>query len=91
MHVLQGPNARRGPFFRPGEIEFFLRLHGLWQSVVDIPPPPDPPFDIETFEPVEPPWQAIRRGGGREPLGVGGRASRPFEVLREDGYILVLD
>ena len=47
-------------FFRPGEIEFFLRLHGLWESVIDIPPPPDPPFDIETFEPVEPPWQAIR-------------------------------
>ena len=25
-----------------------------------VPPPPDPPFDIETFEPIEPPWQAIR-------------------------------
>jgi hypothetical protein len=34
-------------FFRPGEIEFFLRLHGLWEGVTGIPPPPDPPFDIE--------------------------------------------
>ena len=25
-----------------------------------IPPPPDPPFDIAIFEPIEPPWQAIR-------------------------------
>ena len=24
------------------------------------PPPPAPPFDIDTFEPIEPPWQAIR-------------------------------
>ena len=29
-------------------------------GVIDLPPPPDPPFDIETFEPIEPPWQAIR-------------------------------
>lgn len=36
-------------FFRPGEIEFFLRLHGLWEGIIDIPPPPDPPFDIETI------------------------------------------
>ena len=68
-------------FIRPEEIEFFLRLHGLWewkrsghrlpqaarrvererhQRVIDIPPPPAPPFDIESFEPVEPAWQAIR-------------------------------
>ena len=47
-------------FIRPEEIEFFLRLHGLWEGVIDIPPPPAPPFDIESFEPVEPAWQAIR-------------------------------
>ena len=34
-------------FHRAGEIEFFLRLHGLWEGIIDIPPPPDPPFDIE--------------------------------------------
>ena len=47
-------------FIRPGEIEFFLRLHGLWESAIDIPPPPDPPFDLDTFEPIEPPWRFIR-------------------------------
>ena len=40
--------------------QFFLCLQGLWEGIIDIPPPPDPPFDIETFEPIEPPWQAIR-------------------------------
>ena len=45
---------------RPEQIEFFLRLYGLWEGVIDIPPPPKPPFDIETFEPIEPPWQAIK-------------------------------
>ena len=42
------------------EIEFFLRLHGLWEGVVHLPRPPPPPFDIETMEPIEPPWQAIK-------------------------------
>ncbi len=37
--------------------------HGLWKAVIDIPPPRAPPFDIETFEPVEPP----RRGAGGGP------------------------
>jgi len=42
------------------EIEFFLRLHGLWEGIVCLPRPPPPPFDIETMEPIEPPWQAIK-------------------------------
>ena len=29
------------------------------QGLVSLPPPPEPPFDVETFEPIEPPWQAI--------------------------------
>ena len=45
---------------RPGEVEFFLRLLGLWGGLVSLPPAPEPPFDMETFEPIEPPWQAIR-------------------------------
>jgi len=45
---------------RPGEIEFFLRLHGLWEGVIHLPRPPPPPFDIETMEPIEPPWEAIK-------------------------------
>ena len=85
-------------FFRPGEIEFFLRLHGLWEFVIDIPPPPDPPFDIETFEPVEPPWQAIREWipaddgePGYDLFDQRPGAGQPVEIPREDGSILVLD
>ena len=86
-------------FIRPGEIEFFLRLHGLWESAIDIPPPPDPPFDIETFEPIEPPWLAIREWSPADEdeqgpdLFVDQRTEswKPVEVPREDGSILVLD
>jgi hypothetical protein len=45
---------------RKEEIEFFLRLHGLWEGFIQLPRPPPPPFDIETMEPLEPPWQAIK-------------------------------
>jgi hypothetical protein len=47
---------------RREEIEFFLRLQGLWEGVIQLPrpPPPPPPFDIETMEHIEPPWQAIK-------------------------------
>ena len=85
-------------FFRAGEIKFFLRLHGLWEGIIDIPPPPDPPFDIETFEPIEPPWQAIREwipadeGEPSFDLFDQRPDSRwPVEIPREDGTILVLD
>jgi hypothetical protein len=37
---------------RPEEVEFFLRLHGLWEGLLAIPPPPDPPFDVESMEPI---------------------------------------
>ena len=33
---------------------------GLWEGIVTLPRPPPPPFDIETMEPIEPPWQAIK-------------------------------
>ena len=32
---------------RRSEVEFFLRLHGLWEGVIALPPPPRPPFDLE--------------------------------------------
>ena len=47
-------------FLRCEEIEFFLRLHGLWEGIIHLPRPPPPPFDVETVEPIEPPWQAIK-------------------------------
>ena len=45
---------------RREEIQFFLRLHGLWEGIIQLPRPPPPPFDIETMKPIEPPWQAIK-------------------------------
>jgi hypothetical protein len=85
-------------FHRSGEIEFFLRLHGLWEGIIDIPPPTDPPFDIETFEPIEPPWQAIREWIPDDDAGPAGDLfdqtpvrSSPVEIRRQDGSILVLD
>jgi hypothetical protein len=39
-----------GKMLRREEIEFFLRLHGLWEGVLSLPPPPEPPYDIESIE-----------------------------------------
>ncbi|MEJ6644600.1 MAG: hypothetical protein QNL33_15225 [Akkermansiaceae bacterium] len=55
-----GTMKRVRTFLRPEQVEFFLRLHGLWEGVITLPRPPPPPFDIETMEPIEPPWQAIK-------------------------------
>jgi hypothetical protein len=33
----------------------------LWEPILALPPPPDPPFDIETMNPIEVPPQAIWR------------------------------
>ncbi len=38
------------------------KTRGLWQSLISLPPPPEPPFYIDTFEPINPPRQAIRGG-----------------------------
>ena len=46
-----------GTMIRREEVEFFLRLHGLWEGIIALPPPPDPPFDIETMGPLDLPPQ----------------------------------
>ena len=43
----QGTMKRVETIVRLGEVEFFLRLLGLWEGLVSLPPPPEPPFDIE--------------------------------------------
>ena len=40
--------------------------HGLWKAIVALPPPPDPPFDITTIEPIETPPHAIWRADFEE-------------------------
>jgi len=42
------------------EVEFFLRLHGLWEGMVNLPRPPPLPFEIESLQRTEPPWTAIK-------------------------------
>ena len=46
-----------GTMIRRSEVEFFLRLHGLWEGIIALPPPPRPPFDIDTLEPLDVPPQ----------------------------------
>ena len=58
--VCHNTMTNQGKMQRREEIEFYLRLHGLWEGVINLPRPPPPPFDIETMEPIEPPWQAIK-------------------------------
>ena len=41
---------------RRSEIEFFLKLWGMWEGIISLPPPPDPPFNIETLEPEHLPY-----------------------------------
>ena len=39
-------------FHRSGEIEFFLRLLGLWEGIIDIPPPPTHPSTSRRSSPL---------------------------------------
>jgi len=84
---------------RPETIEFFLRLHGLWDALVNIPPPPDPPFDIDTYEPLDPLWPAIGEwipADDTDPQSVFPKHIVPThwvpkEIPLDDERILVLD
>jgi hypothetical protein len=77
----KGTMKSAGTIIRRGEVEFFLRLHGLWLGAIDLPPPPDPPFDIETMEPLDvpPEW-------GWDP-----DTWEAPELALGDGQVLVLD
>ncbi|MFT4547261.1 MAG: hypothetical protein ACI8XO_001018 [Verrucomicrobiales bacterium] len=47
-----------GTMIRREEVEFFLRFHGMWEGIIALQPLPDPPYDIETMEPlaIPPQW-----------------------------------
>ncbi len=61
----------------------------------------DPPFEIDTFEPIEPPWQAIKQwisADDDEPSFHWQDAHhsnesswKPREIPLDDGRILILD
>jgi hypothetical protein len=55
MPMLQGHHEPVSQVVPLEQIQFFLRLHGLWEGLIQLPRPPPPPFDIETMDPIEPP------------------------------------
>jgi len=91
----KGTMKNAGTMMRRDEVEFFLRLHGLWEGILALPPPPRPPFDIETMEPldvpphwgwsdeIEPPPEDWWRGDDLE--------WQAPELPLDDGQVLVLD
>jgi hypothetical protein len=88
----------KGKLMRREEIEFFLRLHGLWEGVIALPPPPDPPYDLETMEPLDVPPVSFWAGETEPPppiwweCGAPVRPEPPHPELRLDEQrILVLD
>jgi hypothetical protein len=73
----------------------------MWECLINIPPPPDPPFDIETFEPIEPPWQAIKQWipadddeisfRWKDALQSNESRWKPKEVPLDDGRTIILE
>lgn len=89
----KGSMRRVGTIERREEVEFFLRLHGLWEGVLDIPPPPAPPYDVETLEPLDLPPQWSWRNA---PVPPSDRSDQPAawsapELALDDERILVFD
>ncbi len=86
-----------GTMIRREEVEFFLRLHGLWEGLIALPPPPDPPFDIETLEPLNIPpqnqwgWSDDIHSPPPEWWDDGSKVWEAPELALDDGTILVLD
>ena len=81
-----------GSLTRPEEIEFFLRLHGMWEGIIDIPPPPEAPYDIETMEPIRVP--ALFRWAQEDESETLDASHLPWqapELPLDDERILVLD
>ncbi|MCB1134148.1 MAG: transposase, partial [Verrucomicrobiae bacterium] len=62
---------------RPEEIQFFLQLHGLWEGIIDIPPPPEPPYDIEKRRRLV----GVLDGGGAGARRVSPRAERANQTM----------
>ncbi|MGD7653931.1 MAG: IS91 family transposase [Verrucomicrobiales bacterium] len=98
----KGVMKTAGTFQRPEEIQFYLRLFGLWEGIVDIPPPPKPPYDVVTMEPLDPPpqWNSeserIEAADPDQPelfIEDADQSSgwKPREIRLDDGRILVLD
>ena len=84
-----------GTMVKREEIEFFLRLHGMWEGIISLPPPPDPPYDIETMEPLDVPpnwgWSDDIGPPPEEWWVDTERSWEAPELALDDGRTLVLD
>jgi len=84
-----------GTLIRSEEVEFFLRLHGLWEGVTGLPPPPAPPYDIETMKPLDVPpelrWIDRPNPPSDEWWEGSGEVWQAPELPLGDGRFLVLD
>ena len=80
---------------RPEEVEFFLRLLGLWEGVIALPPPPRPPFDIETMEPLhipkKPDWTEDTESLSPDSWTDSEPAWKAPERVLDEERLLVLD
>jgi len=88
----------KGKLMRPEEIQFFLMLHGLWEGVIALPPPPDPPYDVESIEPLDVPPVSVWAGETELPPKIWWECGAPVrtepkppELELDDGRVLVLD
>jgi len=88
----------KGKLMRPEEIQFFLMLHGLWEGVIALPPPPDPPYDVESIEPLDVPPVSVWAGETEVPPKIWWECGAPVrpepkppELELDDGQVLVLD
>ena len=73
----KGKMKNVGTIVKKEEIEFFLLLHGLWEGIISLPPPPDPPFDIEKRRGSEAFWTEAKP----QPAGRTRRAGRANQTL----------
>lgn len=73
----------KGKMMRREEIELFLRLHGLWEGITGLPPPPDPPYDIETIEPMDVPPVTLWVGDREPPLEIWWNCGSPLRTVYE--------
>ena len=94
----QGTMMSKGKMMRPEEIQFFLRLHGLWEGIIALPPPPEPPYDIDTIEPLDAPPVTLWAGESKSPPAIWWECGAPVkpetahpELALDDGNVLVLD
>ena len=90
----------KGKIIGPEQVEFFLRLYGLWEGIISLPPPPDPPYDVESLEPLHVPPVWLWAGETEPPPAIWWECGSPvrpkprqseLELDLGDGRLLVLD